>query len=315
MSILFVNDVHLADKPPLGRVEGYTDQIMIKLEECRGLVGPEDVTVWTGDIFHCKRPTFVSHALVQRLIYLLRGWPGRKLAILGNHDLGPAGVESVSRQPIGVLFRAGVLELLDQDTEVAVDGARALLSPAHYKDEATPEYFAFTDKRPKGAKWVIKVAHGMIFPPSSAPPYGSSIDAGDIDTSGIDYFFNGHVHDDHGDYKVGDCTFVNYGSLSRVARTSGNQRDVHVALLRGDGTVEKVRLESALPANEIFLAVEGEGAGAVEDDDLKAYARELVYALQRGSSASIEDLLVEMAEGVSEPVKARVQRYLVEAGL
>ncbi|KKM05151.1 hypothetical protein LCGC14_1756980 [marine sediment metagenome] len=266
--------------------------------------------MWTGDVFHVKRPSFVSHALMQRLIDLFGEWPGRRLVILGNHDMGPAGVESVSRQPIGVLLRAGVLELMTEDLALTVDDRCVQLSPVHYADDAVPEHY--TLRRMKGVDLAIVVAHGAIMPPKQSPPF-DHVSASDIDTTGCDLLCYGHIHEDHGVYKVGSCRFVNFGSLGRVARTGYNRRDVSVAVVSGDGTVTKVRLDTALPADEVFITVEGEEDA--EDGDLKAYARELVYALQRGSSTSIEDLLAEVSEGVGKNVKAGVVQYLNEAGL
>ena len=318
--ILFVNDPHIADRPPLGRVVGYADQILAKLEECRSLAGPDDITVFTGDLFHTKRPSFVSHALVQRMIDLFDGWPGRIFTILGNHDLSEAGVASLPKQPIGVLVQAGVIELLPEaGIVVKTQGKQVYLEAAHYLDDAESEHYALqaeTDGRDKAvlhADALIKVVHGPIMPPGQNPPF-DHVNADQI-SSTADFCFYGHIHDDHGTYDIDACTYVNFGSIGRVARTEPNRtRAVAIALYdAATGEVTRHNLQSALPADEVFITVEGEEDA--EDGDLKAYARELVYALQRGSSTSIEDLLAEVSEGVGKNVKAGVVQYLNEAGL
>jgi predicted phosphodiesterase len=313
--IIFVNDVHIADRPPLGRAPGYTDQIMDKLSEIRGLATEDTITIFTGDLFHVKRPAFVSHALVQRLLLLFESWPGRRMIVLGNHDMGPAGRASLTSQPIGDLIRAGTLELLEKDELVKVGGNRVLLSPAPYREDADAAYYALAPQTMKGMKWhyAIKVAHGMIMPPGSTAPF-DFVSAGDIDTTGIDLFFYGHIHDDHGFYLIEQCQFVNFGSVARVARTGGNLRDVHVAVFTDDGVVDRVRLESALPAGDVFLGPQA-GQASGTDDDLKAYARELATALQQGAGASIDDLLAQATEGVKEDVRTSVKSYLEAAGL
>jgi len=314
--ILFINDPHVADRPPLGRVVGYADQIMAKLEECRSLVGPNDVTVITGDLFHTKRPSFVSHALVQRILDLFDGWPGRIFTVLGNHDLSEAGVASLPKQPIGVLLQAGAIELLSEaGVIVKVQGKRAYLEAAHYSDTTDPKHFGLRDPAgiADGVEVMIKVAHGPILPPGLDPPF-DHINADKIPPT-ADFCFYGHIHDDHGTYKVDLCTYVNFGAVGRVARTESNRtRTVAVAMYDVEtGTVTRHELQSVLPADDVFITVEGEEAA--EDGDLKAYARELVHALQRGSSTSIDDLLAEVSEGIDKDVKAGVVRYLNEAGL
>ncbi|KKK91776.1 hypothetical protein LCGC14_2709560 [marine sediment metagenome] len=312
--IYFINDPHIADRPPLGRVEGYADQILAKLEECRELARADSasLTVFTGDVFHIKRPSFVSHALMQRMIDLLREWPGRKFTVLGNHDLSEAGLASVPKQPIGVLLRAGVLELLPEDgIVVEVSGCKVYLEAAHYSDTDDPEYFALHN-RPK-CDVAIKVTHGMLVPPGRDPPF-DHIKAEDI-PAGADYLFNGHIHDDYGAREINGCTHVNFGSLGRVARTDENRkREVAIAVYDPvKNVVTRRALKSALPSADIFITVEAEN---VEDsDDLKAYARELAHALQQGTGASIEDLLAGASDGVAKDVKVEVTRYLTEAGL
>jgi DNA repair exonuclease SbcCD nuclease subunit len=314
MGILFINDPHIADRPPLGRVAGYADQIMAKLEECRELAHERgcELTIFTGDLFHTKRPSFVSHALIQRLIELFREWPGRVLVILGNHDMNESGLASLPRQPIGVLLRAGVLELLEDDVTVKIDGLRVQLSPAHFRTDADLTHYSLA--RQFAVDVAIKVVHQMIMPPGTTPPFEHT-PAATIDTDGMDYCFYGHAHTVHGEYVLNGCHFVNFGSLGRVARTPDNwERSVQVVVWTPPDRLEVVVLQSALPGEQVFL-ISDELAGRANDDDLKAYARELTHALVTGSSTSIETLLAEATEGVEDGVRELVKQYLEGAGL
>lgn len=313
--ILVINDVHIADRPPLGRRDGYCDQILAKLEECRRLACDQrwcEITLFTGDLFHTKRPSHVSHALVQRLITMFREWPGRRFAILGNHDCSEAGLESVNRQPIGVLFRAGALEYLADDIILNVAGRRIQISPAHYDANERPERYSL--RRKYGVEIAIKVAHGMILPPNSKAPF-EFVPADTIDTNGMNFCFYGHPHDDHGEYSVGGARFVNFGSLARVARTPDNwQRSVYVAILDVDTKkVERVELKSVCPSDDVFLTPET--ISATMNEDVRAYAQTLVDALQQGTGMSLEALFAETTRGTSEEVKQLVLRYLHDAGL
>src|SRR4051812_47041641 len=113
--ILVVNDVHLAASPPMGCREVYVQDIKNMLLEARQYARDNECayTVFTGDFWHSKRN--VPDSLKVWAMALLQEWPGRKLAIVGNHDLSFAGQASVPSQPIGVLFQAGVLEWLKDD--------------------------------------------------------------------------------------------------------------------------------------------------------------------------------------------------------
>ncbi|KKM72624.1 hypothetical protein LCGC14_1418710, partial [marine sediment metagenome] len=40
--IAFIGDLHIADRPPLGRVEGYKEQILNKLKTIAGICNEHD---------------------------------------------------------------------------------------------------------------------------------------------------------------------------------------------------------------------------------------------------------------------------------
>src|SRR4030042_1844664 len=100
-NILIANDPHIADQPPLGRVDNYAESIFRKLEEIGEIAGKVGAScvAFSGDLFHHKRPNRISHRLVSRLINTFKAYPCRRLVILGNHDLSAEGAAGIARQP------------------------------------------------------------------------------------------------------------------------------------------------------------------------------------------------------------------------
>ena len=104
LRVIVINDVHLAASPPMGCTERYTEDIKNMLTEARNYARANDaqMTVFTGDFFHSKRGT--PPGLIRWAMELLQDWPGRRLAIVGNHDQSYRGLASIPDQPIGLLL-------------------------------------------------------------------------------------------------------------------------------------------------------------------------------------------------------------------
>ena len=68
MNLVFVGDLHAADRAPSGRVDDYQFAIIKKLEHIARVCCEEyqvSYAFFLGDIFHIKQPNRVSHSLVQ----------------------------------------------------------------------------------------------------------------------------------------------------------------------------------------------------------------------------------------------------------
>jgi len=111
---LHVSDIHLADRSP-GFRKNYPAAIKDKLVAVRQILetGRYDAVTFAGDYFHHKDGFRTSHALVRWFIEWLNSLPVPRYGILGNHDLRGGQIETLSRQPIGVVLAAGALALLD----------------------------------------------------------------------------------------------------------------------------------------------------------------------------------------------------------
>ncbi len=259
--LVFVGDLHIADNPPLGRVEGYKEQIFAKLSAIRKICSDYDaLPVFLGDVFHIKRPDRVSHQLTQEMIVGLGIFKEKPLVVPGNHDCGPTGLASLSRQPLGTLLRAGVIELLTEHKQPPLIDNGYMLVARSYNTErdSDPSYYSLTEKEAKlsqGNK-VIMVAHGSLIPTGATRPYPCV----NVETipgiEKIDLLVSGHIHENLGMSPIGDTgnVFANFGSVGRVARTQANMmRTVSVGLLNTIGMhLEEVEIPGVLPALEVF---------------------------------------------------------------
>jgi DNA repair exonuclease SbcCD nuclease subunit len=111
---LIIADAHLADRPPSIRTETYADDLFAKLVFTVDVAREQrvDAVVYAGDVFHVKAPTRTSHALVQRMARLIKDYGTEVFIVPGNHDMTNDRLESLSKQPLGVLFEAGARMLV-----------------------------------------------------------------------------------------------------------------------------------------------------------------------------------------------------------
>lgn len=332
MTIKFgvLNDIHLADKNPLGRVGNYQDQLFEKLSGVAAIMADKgaDLLVCTGDIFHLKQPNFVSHALVNRIMDMFRyDFEMPVLIVPGNHDLSEAGLDSLPRQPLGSLFASDVAIPLMSEQEYLVSNGkvRAMFvgRPFATESDLNPYYYLGTDdERSMAARdkanVIIMVAHGSLIPTAKvAPPY-ENIAADSIpwdDGAYVpDILFAGHLHEDYGLHKIkGGPIYVNFGSFGRPSRNQKDvdKRDFAFTTITDEMhiTIERIPIPHMLPAAEVFL----EKAEQHEDEALAEFAEQLASSLTL-EDGNVEDALAALGE-IPANVKARLRKYLEEAGI
>ncbi len=331
--ILFCGDVHLSDRPPLGRVENYREQVLDKLEEIGKISNEEEVDAvcLLGDIYHSKRPMFTSHYLVQKVQEVLATYHGKVFILPGNHDQGPEGLDSLRRQPLGVL-RETVTHILGWTSNTFtgghIDPTSGSLSPIGVytlisrpydaKRDLDPAYYRLTDEEKLMPAPRILVAHGSLVPkddPNWAVEYHHyALPVEDIDTEGIALLVSGHIHEPFGPMMLtGGTTFLNPGSISRTSRKEINFTRTPIVVLYNTAlsTFTSIPLKSVLPASEVFVAPE-EG-GSVVTDEIREFADSLATGLSL-EEVSVDQMLAGLS-GVSEPAKEIIREELEEAGV
>jgi DNA repair exonuclease SbcCD nuclease subunit len=327
--LLVINDVHLAASPPMGCRDVYVDDVKGMLVEARqyAIDNGCEFTIFTGDFFHSKRN--VPDSLKWWAMDLLQHWPGRKLAIVGNHDLGYGGLASVPSQPIGLLFKEGSLEWLKEDLVVETclsltPGAphndecsvRIQFSPANYFDaiDHNPQNFGL--ERVSGVDWAIKVAHGTITVPGKGYPF-HVIPMDTIPTEGMDICLFGHPHWDVGIHDVRGCTFASLGSLGRTQHTDDNEQRVmrllQVQLDKTEVYFDELLLSSAVPADQLFLTKAGSHVEVTKA--MRRFVRSVEEAISV-EGGSLAEVLAKVGGGDADArAKLRLGEYLEKAGI
>lgn len=331
MNLLFVGDVHAADKPPSGRVDDYRSTVMQKLSEVGLLAATQnsEAVFFTGDIFHSKQGNRVSDRLRQLLIVLFKLYPCPVYVVPGNHDMGMSGLSSLKNQPLGTLEEAGAIKILTKAQRMGKGDTAFWIIPRPYDTDAEgfhtgetdPSYYSLTEEETKdilgeGYVRVIGLAHGSLLPPGDTRQY-PYVDVSTIpNIEDYDLYVSGHIHEPLGKHLIGHHTiFANPGSLLRTARDTANYlRNVQV--LSVDIEPQELIINevpiSQEPALEVFGRKDSEDKVDMGNADISSFVDLLGKGL-RADSLSIPDLLAETGETIEPKVKAKVQEHLEAA--
>ena len=327
VKLLFFGDLHLADKPPAGRVDDYFVTGMRKLGVIGEICERERINCafQSGDWFHLKQPSRVSHHLVQEVLSICKSFPCPIWAIKGNHDMASDG--TIERQPLRVLQEAEGVRILP-DRPVRWDWEEAFwIVPRHYSasaeglfsGKADPRYYTisaqerrYIDQRPAP---IIGLSHGSLLAPGDSRPY-PYVNVDQIpDFHLYDLFVSGHLHECLGVIQVGKTIFANPGSISRVARTQSNYiRTVEVLVVTISGkelTVKEVPIPGVKPATEVFGKKEQPAVQVEQSDSLDRFIEAAKSGLMV-DELTISELLAGY-DGLKPEVQKLVMRLLEEA--
>lgn len=209
-----------------------------------------------GDFFHLKAASRTSHALVAQAALVHSGYPCPVYAIEGNHDLAYNSLDSLDKQPLGVLFTTGVFQQL-RDRVFISGGLKVRVVGLPYETTDPLERF---EKIVRGDEdYLVVVAHMLASEVVSSKTdsffrepvlsYGDLLYEG-----GPDVVLFGHWHRDQGVTWLDGRAFVNQGSVSRGALNMDSlDRVPQIAVLRFGSSVsiDLVPLEVA-PAVDVF---------------------------------------------------------------
>jgi len=210
------SDIHISDTPPRSRIDNFKETILGKISQiamaCKKLNA--DAALISGDLFNNKKPSKNSHALTQCLIKAFHEFPCPVYLIEGNHDLSENRVDSLSEQPLGVLFADKTLIQL-RETVIEKNGEKLSLVGIPYTEISDLSELKIP---PKGnCRYQICLLHlyaapspGMLF---SERIYGYK----ELSSLGPNMFVLGHYHIDQGIQEVNGNHFINIGSVSRGA--------------------------------------------------------------------------------------------------
>lgn len=293
--IIAVGDIHAMDRAPRNATETYMQDIidMLRWIAEEGARRKVDAVVWAGDIFHHKQPSKTSHALVLRMIEVVRYHEELDVplyAVTGNHDISNDVLQSIpEKQPLGVLYEAGLRELVGWHETLPLFGVPWRHD---WTTSETAAWEAFEEWRKSASETCLAVTHAPIYPPKEAeniqwelvPTMGEQGLSRAMNNTG--YLYYGHIHEDHGIFNVEGVTYANMGAISRGSLTEYNvSRQIKVALwtegesAKVPGGFEEIVVPHK-PASEVLRVAEV----AVE----KAEARSLDAFLSEVGSSTLD---------------------------
>lgn len=290
--ILLVGDIHAMDRPPVNATESYMDDIIEMLRWTIEYAAKNDIAVivWAGDVFHHKSPSRTSHALVLRMISVLQYAAEKGVeiwAVTGNHDISNDVLTSIQeKQPLGVLYQAGLKELVGWHPELPLYGVPWRQDWTTNEDSALEAFKGWRQSSgpiigesdivdPIDITRALAVTHAPIYPPKDAeniqwdlvPTRGDKGISAAMDNTGFLYY--GHIHEDHGIFEVEGVTYANMGAISRGSLHEYNlEREIKVAVWDDgtsmDGPVGGVKpsftevVVPHKPASEVFKIAQAE---------------------------------------------------------
>ena len=314
MKFLFVGDVHVADTPPSKRDHNYREDILRKLEEIVDIAtaAKVDAVLFAGDIFHHKQPRKVSHRLVLDLLRIFGAFPVQVYILVGNHDITEGRLESLEKQPLGVLGKSPNVTLLTWDsTEVRTESEHVTLHPVPGVPKVTLEDFS-SQHSPEATSWNIGIVHQSIFEDVSKLPFvlqdkpfifKAEEVAKAMPACGLILY--GHEHSRHGIYKSGGTMFVNLGSICRgTINDSDLNKEPSVFLFELTDKIagKEIKLKNVRPADKCFL-LEEHFEGVSHKQDIEDAINKLKDT--RLEKFSIEAVIgdVEVRDDLDEPVR------------
>lgn len=314
--VICVGDIHLSDRPPASCTDSYTDDILNMLSYIAKLekATKADAVVWAGDIFHHKQPSRTSHATVLKLMKVAQQYQRPPLVVTGNHDIQSDRLDSLEKQPLGVLYEAGVLKELkgwhDYLPICGIPWQQRWLAPGTVWE-------AFKIYR-EGSVTVpsLAVTHAPIYPPTVADnvlfellPLGGD-DGVSRAMGNAGYLYFGHIHEPHYHFEVEGVTYANMGAISRGSLHEYNlARKIQVAVWTPEHGFVPVDIPHK-PASEIFKLSEAKEKKA-EKMSLDSFLSEVGSAtLDISSTGSIIDHVRHM--DIEENVKSKSIELLEE---
>lgn len=260
LSFLFRTDVHVSDRNPVSWKADYASELWSDLEQIGELARQHGVAAVLdgGDFFHIKAASRNPHSLVVKTAEIHRCYPCDTWAIEGNHDIAYNNLESIEKQPLGVLFAAGVFRKLREHVFVE-PGLQVRVVGVPYSPFRTLAELQAIQKK-EGDTHLIAVVHALAGakPPATVESFFNEpvFRYEDLVTNnGPDCWAFGHWHKDQGIALVKGKKFVNQGAISRGALTGENlQRVPQVALIdvSEDGVDVKTIPLSVAPAERVF---------------------------------------------------------------
>jgi DNA repair exonuclease SbcCD nuclease subunit len=318
VAFIYRTDTHVCDRSPQSWKADYPTEIWSNLDQIATFARNREVTAVLdgGDYFHVKAASRNPHSLVIQSIAVQKTYPCPTYCVEGNHDISYNNLESIDKQPLGVLYEGDVFKHLRE--QVFEDGdMRVRVVGMPYNPERTLAELQAIQKKP-GDDFLIAIVHQLAAvapPPNVEDFFGEPVFRYQdlVTKDGPDAFCFGHWHKDQGVHEIDGKKFVNQGAVSRGALINENtQRTPKVSLIEiepyGIHIVELPLIVA--PADDVFDFDKKERAEK-ESESIDQFIVQLQNNVRIDLSSSIEANVEQL--DFAFDVRAAALEYLVRA--
>jgi DNA repair exonuclease SbcCD nuclease subunit len=311
--VTFCGDMHLNSTRPASRIDDYPATSLEKINQIRErmMVSGSKLLVVLGDVFHKREQSlsylcsvadaFVSFKTVGIDVY----------TVVGNHDISYERMDTLKNQPLGLMFRAGLIKPLKAIKLSNTSGYDVGIYGYDYPDPIEPALMLPGRVR-------VCVAHRFYEYQYDV----NSLTKQDVAKLAYNMYVLGHDHVKYKTERIDNKIVVRPGALLRGTSHQYNlEREVGVETVVFNGSSEKPKLSfisdvlDVKPASEIFTkaSVEKTTSLAAITIDMTEQVNELIDQMGSVSAdSSVYDYLDQLS--IAPNVKECIERHLKEKG-
>jgi len=310
INLVWTTDWHFSDIPPGRRKDDYRVALLDKLVFVRKIVEKlNGAALCGGDVFHNKKPHHPGNSirLIIDLMKMLRSFPqGCVYGSVGNHDISFDRMDTLKRQPLGLLMEVGAYHDLNKEIVIFTnkdESVKVSVETFPYAEgDITIKNIMGAGPRQPSIKHRIGVVHAYGHPGDAGSMFGTrTIGYNELQGCDFDMLLWGHDHSRHGVEEVGKTTHVNLGSMARAAfQYDEINRPVVAAILsfQPDGTWQFG--EKAIPVKPLEIAFAAADKGMEEvaqSDEIQSFFAEMDEAVSGIEVNDPRDIIKELCKG------------------
>jgi DNA repair exonuclease SbcCD nuclease subunit len=293
VNLVWTTDWHFSDIPPGRRGDDYRQALLEKLIFVRGIVEKlNGAALCGGDVFHHKKPSHIGNSLrlIIDLIRALQKFPQERVfGAVGNHDISFDRMDSLPRQPLGLLVEVGAYHNLNRESVLFTnrdESVKVSVETFPYAEgNETIQHIMNAGLRQPGVNYRIGIVHAYGHPGDAADMFGTrTIGYNELNGNDFDILLWGHDHSRHGVEEVGKTTHVNLGSMARAAFAYDElNRPVVAAILsfQPDGTWQYGEKPIPVkPLEQVFAAADKGVEQVAKSEEIANFFADMDEAVQ-----------------------------------
>lgn len=307
--LIGINDPHFTAHNPASWKVNYLEELEAAMAKLFLFAKQEDVDaiVWGGDLFHLKSSMRNPHWFVARMGAMLLDLEIPQLCIGGNHDLKYGSLDGLEGQPLEVMLKLRVMNLLDtEDWMFEAGPIKVQVAGRSYKHGLADGMFEL--KKDPSATYLLGVGH-FWFGKQTGMLFGENIYGPDLLMKAEpDVFLIGHHHEDQGIIRQDGKVYCSQGSATRTGTHKQDLERIPSAVylkINAEGVDATVLRLPCRPASEVF-DLEIREQIMQEKKTIEAFSQELADVIVL--STDPRDILKELDP--NSTIKAIVEHYL-----